>query len=67
MDNIMELVNESLGESIPKIRRALVKWVDIKEDDEIEAAKDNDEEDGIDKKEENKEDENEDDGENEDE
>jgi hypothetical protein len=35
MDDIMEIVNDSLDESMPKIKRAVIKWLTIKDDDEI--------------------------------
>ncbi len=45
LDNVIEVIQGALEDSIPKIRRALIKWVDVKEDDEEEEKVDKDEED----------------------
>lgn len=45
MDDIMEVVNDSLDESVPKIKRAVIKWITIKDDDEIIKEDDGNEED----------------------
>jgi len=37
LDSVIEVVSNSLEDSIPKIRRAFVKWIYIKEDDELNA------------------------------
>jgi len=45
MDDIMEIVSNSLDESLPKIKRAMIKWITIKDDDEIVKEDDGNEED----------------------
>lgn len=51
LDNVIEVVQAALEDSIPKIRKALVKWVDIKEDDEIEKKEDKEDDEFDEKKE----------------
>ena len=57
LDSVIEVVSGSLEDSVPKIRRAFIKWIDIKEDDEADKKKDEeeDEEKDLDKEDENKE------------
>jgi hypothetical protein len=57
LDSVIEVVQGWLEDSVPKIRRAFVKWVDIKEDDEEVEKDDDDEDDGDGNEEEKKEEE----------
>lgn len=45
LDSVIEVVSGRLEDSVPKIRRAFIKWIDIKEDDDADKKKDDEEED----------------------
>lgn len=52
LDSVIEVVSGSIEDTVPKIRRAFVKWIDIKEDDEIDKKNEEEEEEDLDKEEE---------------
>ncbi len=44
LDSVIEVVQGAIEDYLPKIRRAFAKWIDIKEDDELNIKKNEEEE-----------------------